>query len=106
MNSNEKTTEFASKAQVLFAAKLEIKRYFFTSDGQAFTVENYAELHSKKLTDKTITEVFHPEMSEAEIEEFKATEAAGLQAGADASFERVFPELARNIKANARNPRN
>ena len=68
-------------------------------------MENAALQRAKKLKDKAITEVFSPNMSTAEIKQFKEAETAENEAGVNASFERALPELAAIIWDNARHQR-
>jgi hypothetical protein len=105
MDKQTKSIDFDISAAGVFAAHPSVNRFYFTSDGQGFEIESHAIYHSKKLLDKSITDVYNPKMNEAEITEFKANDLRERQAGADASFERTFPELERNIKNKPQNPR-
>jgi hypothetical protein len=47
----------ADKARRLFAAHPDVKRFYFTSDNQAFFQEGDARNHAGTLSDKTVGEV-------------------------------------------------
>ena len=89
-------------SQSLFKSHPTVKCFYFTSDGQAFELEERAVTRSAALRDNSITEVYHPDMSEAEIREYKDTLEAEAAAGALASFKRANPELSKLIELNAK----
>ena len=93
--------DFKTLAKGLFDNNPNITRYFITSDSMVFELEPFAEHHTGKLKDKTITEVFRPEMSEAEIKEFKQAEALQAKTDFEKTFRSIHPELARCIDQNA-----
>ena len=92
--------DFTAKAKGLFDRNPHIIRYFFTNDYQVFELRRHAEAYVYHRKDKTITELFRPEMSAAEIKAFKDAEAAQLKAGTEAAYRRAFPELAKCIDDN------
>jgi hypothetical protein len=95
---------FIRLAKLLFDTHKKVARFFVTSDGQTFEREGDATYHASKLKEKGLVQIFNPEMSAAEITEFKENENRELSEGRIKAYEKAFPELARMIRANARNP--
>jgi hypothetical protein len=93
--------DFKAIAKPLFVAHPTVDRYFCTSDGQAFELEAHASAHGNRLRNNTLVEIYRPELTDEEIKKMAAAEKAEQIAGIEASFERSFPELARNIRQNA-----
>lgn len=70
---------------------------FFTTDNQAFFRAPDAEVHAATLKVKTVSRVYRPEITEAQIKEIEAAEAREMAEHMEKSYRNSFPEMAREI---------
>lgn len=92
--------DFKELAKGLFEVHPETEVFYFASNGHPFKDQHAAYNHAVSLKDKTITEVYHPDISTAEISRRKAEKKKEQQQGVDDAFKQAFPELAACIETN------
>ncbi len=92
--------DFQPLAKELFELHTNTDVFHFTADSNAFKIEHEAYNHSLKLKDQTVTEIYRPGITAAEIKTLKLQLEKDLQQGAKTAYRGAFPEMARSIDYN------